>query len=115
MPFKVLFSVEDVDDLENGDHLALEWEQDDGDVLPLLFVKDESQTPPWFLIENLCTHGDIVMDDPRIDISTCEMECPLHGARFDLKSGKATRMPAVTGIRTFALRVVQGNVEADLP
>ncbi len=42
-------------------------------------------------------------------------ECPRHGARFDLATGRATRMPAVTAIRAYAAKVEDGSVWVDVP
>jgi hypothetical protein len=35
---------------------------------------------------------------------TC-VECPLHGAEFDLKTGKARTLPAVLPVPSYAVRV----------
>ena len=38
--------------------------------------------------------------------------CPLHGARFDVKTGEHLGPPATRGIETFEVRVADGVVEA---
>ncbi len=62
----------------------------------------------FFAIEDVCTHdGQPLTDGPVTDGA---ITCPRHGAMFDLKTGKATCMPATRGIRTFAVQVRDGEV-----
>ena len=66
-----------------------------------------------FVVEDRCSH-----DDGELGAGTLhglEIECPRHGARFDLRDGRATRMPAVAPIATFATHVVDGDVLVDMP
>lgn len=37
--------------------------------------------------------------------------CPVHGARFELASGRAMNPPATKPIATYELRVVDGWIE----
>ena len=39
----------------------------------------------------------------------CEITCPRHGARFDIRTGKPLCMPATEPVRTFEIEV-RGNV-----
>ena len=61
-----------------------------------------------YALDNLCTHdgGDLGGGD----IVDGEIECPRHGARFDLKTGAATRFPAVEGIRTYDVKIENGEL-----
>lgn len=43
-----------------------------------------------------------------------QIECPRHGARFDVTTGKVMRLPAVRPIRSYPTRVVGGEVEVEL-
>jgi len=67
-----------------------------------------------FVVENRCSHDDGPLGEGRL-VGT-EIECPRHGARFDLATGRATRMPAVAPIATYTARI-EGEVvlvETDL-
>jgi 3-phenylpropionate/trans-cinnamate dioxygenase ferredoxin subunit len=66
-----------------------------------------------FVVENRCSHDDGPLGEGRV--LGAEIECPRHGARFDLATGRATRMPAVAPIRTFTATVEGADVfvEAD--
>ncbi len=57
----------------------------------------------WYCIEDVCTHdGQPLTDGP---IADCAIACPRHGARFDLKTGKALCMPATEPVRTYPVTI----------
>jgi len=62
-------------------------------------------------VEDACTHDDAPLDQAELD--GCVIECPRHGARFDVTTGAVLRMPAVTPLLTFPVRVADGWVEID--
>lgn len=66
-----------------------------------------------FVVEDRCSHDDGELGEG--PVHGTEIECPRHGARFDLATGDATRMPAVAPIETFPARVEDGDVLVDLP
>ncbi len=63
-------------------------------------------------IENVCTHDDGPLGEGTLD--GCEIECPRHGARFDVATGAVVRMPAATPVRTFPVRVENGDVFVEI-
>ena len=67
----------------------------------------------WGAIDNVCTHDGGVLGEGELE--DCLVECPRHGARFDLATGRATRMPAVAPIATYTARIEGKDVlvEAD--
>src|SRR2546428_656735 len=58
-------------------------------------------------ISNICTH----MGGPLADgtLEGYEVECPWHGSKFDIRTGKVTRPPAKTPEQTYEVKVVDGN------
>jgi 3-phenylpropionate/trans-cinnamate dioxygenase ferredoxin subunit len=44
----------------------------------------------------------------------CPIECPLHGARFDVRTGAALTSPAETALATYPVRVAGDAVEIDV-
>lgn len=61
-----------------------------------------------YAVDDICTHdgGDLGAGD----IVNGQIQCPRHGARFDLKTGDATRMPAVIGIKTYRVKIEDGDI-----
>jgi 3-phenylpropionate/trans-cinnamate dioxygenase ferredoxin subunit len=59
--------------------------------------------------EDACTHDDEPLAGGTVIDGA--IECPRHGARFDLASGAALCLPAIQGIEIYKLRVVDGQVE----
>jgi 3-phenylpropionate/trans-cinnamate dioxygenase ferredoxin subunit len=49
------------------------------------------------------------------EITGTEIECPRHGARFDLRSGKALSLPAVVDIPAYPVRVEGNEIQIGLP
>lgn len=58
----------------------------------------------WFAFEDRCSHDDGELASGFI-VGNNEVECPRHGARFDMKNGSATRMPAVAPIETYKVEI----------
>ena len=59
-----------------------------------------------FAIDDTCTHQDASLSDGWLE--GCEVECPLHSSRFDLRTGKADGPPAKLPVRTHRV-VVDGD------
>lgn len=53
-------------------------------------VKSEGQ---YFAVRDECSHAQIQLSEG--DVGGCEIECWLHGSRFDLRTGEPTSLPAV--------------------
>jgi 3-phenylpropionate/trans-cinnamate dioxygenase ferredoxin subunit len=66
----------------------------------------------WGAIDNVCTHDGGVLGEGELD--DCLVECPRHGARFDLQTGEVKALPAVFPVNAYPVRVVDGQVEVDL-
>lgn len=75
------------------------------DDVPALLVRTGND---FFAVEDVCSHdGQPLTDGPVADGA---ITCPRHGAKFDLKTGKALCMPATQPIQTFAVQVRDGEV-----
>ncbi len=61
----------------------------------------------FYCIEDVCTHDGGPVGEG--DIEDCAIECPRHGARFDLRDGSVLSMPAVVPIPTYQVKV-EGNL-----
>jgi len=67
-----------------------------------------------FAIENRCSHEDAPLDDGPVDGAACSIECPRHGSRFDLRTGRALNLPAYRSIDVFDVQVVDGIVSVQI-
>lgn len=61
-----------------------------------------------YAIEDVCTHDDGPLGEGTL--TGDQVECPRHGARFDVKTGAALSMPAVVPVRTFRVSVSGDDV-----
>ena len=65
-----------------------------------------------FAFEDVCTHDDGPLAEGELD--GCAIECPRHGARFDVRTGAVLSMPAAFPIRTFPVRLDGDQVLVDV-
>lgn len=61
-----------------------------------------------FAIDDTCTHQDASLADGWVE--NCTVECPLHESCFDLRTGQVSGPPAKTPVRTYPVRVADGDV-----
>ena len=66
----------------------------------------------WGAIDNVCTHDGGVLGEGELE--DCQVECPRHGARFELETGRVTALPAVFPVNAYPVRVVDGEVQVDV-
>jgi nitrite reductase/ring-hydroxylating ferredoxin subunit len=62
-----------------------------------------------FATDNVCTHALAFLSDGWLDGEV--VECPLHGGRFEVKSGKGLGPPITCDLKTYATRVFGGEVQ----
>ena len=69
----------------------------------------------YFAISDVCSHddGELVSGKGKL-VEHCQLECPRHGARFDVKTGKATKMPAIAPIKTYNVNVKGDELEIEI-
>ena len=67
----------------------------------------------WFCTDNVCTHAFALLTDGWLEEHI--IECPLHGGQFDVCTGKAVCSPAEADLRSYPVRVVEGQIEVLLP
>lgn len=60
-------------------------------------------------VEDVCTHDDGPLGEGTL--AGWAIECPRHGARFDVRTGAVLSLPAPTPLRTFPIRIVDGWLE----
>jgi 3-phenylpropionate/trans-cinnamate dioxygenase ferredoxin subunit len=55
-------------------------------------------------VEDRCPHRDFALSGGDV-VAPCVVECPWHGARFDVRTGAVLQGPATDAIATYVVRV----------
>jgi nitrite reductase/ring-hydroxylating ferredoxin subunit len=66
----------------------------------------------WGAIDNVCTHDGGVLGEGELDENA--VECPRHGGRFDLFTGRVLALPPVVPVRAYTARAVGDDVQVEL-
>ncbi len=71
----------------------------------------------FYAIDDTCTHDDGPLGDGWLEGK--EIECPRHGARFDVTTGKVLCLPAAVPVNSYRVKVegdaVKVNVNEVIP
>lgn len=65
-----------------------------------------------YATDNLCTHAFAFLTDGWLDGDV--IECPLHGGRFEVKTGKGLGPPIPCDVKTFLVRIVGDDIQVQL-
>ena len=66
----------------------------------------------FYAIDDLCTHDGGPLDQGELQGQL--VECPRHGAKFDVTDGRAVVLPAVRPVRTYPVQVNGDDVKVDV-
>jgi 3-phenylpropionate/trans-cinnamate dioxygenase ferredoxin subunit len=66
----------------------------------------------YYCIADVCSHDGGPVAEGECD--GFEIECPRHGARFDVRDGKVLSFPAIKDIPAYAVSVVDEKVQIDM-
>lgn len=66
----------------------------------------------FYAIDNICTHAYAELSEGRIVGD--EIQCPLHGARFSIRTGAVTAPPAFEPLNTYSVRVNGDDLEVQV-
>ena len=97
--------VASIDDIQSGQRLWVEFEEE-----TVIVLNVDGQ---YYCIADICSHDGGPLEDG--ELIGCEIECPRHGARFDIRTGKPTALPAVEPIPSYEVRVEDGVVYIESP
>lgn len=62
----------------------------------------------FYATDNICPHEFALLSEGWLENAV--IECPLHGALFDVKSGRVERGPACSDLKTHAVKAEYGRV-----
>jgi 3-phenylpropionate/trans-cinnamate dioxygenase ferredoxin component len=66
----------------------------------------------FYAIEDECSHAAVALSEG--DVEGCEIECWMHGSRFDLRTGKPIGPPATEPVPIFPVQVDGTDVLIDI-
>jgi len=92
--------------------ICAEDELAEGEIMPVKFEDKRILLARYdgevYAIDDICSHDGGELGDG--DLVDGQIQCPRHGARFDLKTGAATRMPAIIGIDSYETKIEDGAI-----
>jgi|TARA_B100001094_G_scaffold204731_1_gene198652 3-phenylpropionate/trans-cinnamate dioxygenase ferredoxin subunit len=62
----------------------------------------------YYALDDMCSHAEASLSEG--DVYDCKVECPLHGAEFDLKTGDAVTLPATKPVNKYKVNVEDGYI-----
>ncbi len=77
-----------------------------GDGRRICIVRHDEQ---FYAVDDRCPHRDFALSGGDV-VGPCVLECPWHGAQFDVRTGEVLQGPATDPIATYAVRVEQGEI-----
>jgi len=90
--------------LEQGKPVKVEK---DGKTICVARVGDEV-----FAVDDTCSHSDASLSEG--DVTDFKIECWLHGAEFNLRTGEALTPPAVAPLHTYGVHVDGDSVTVEI-
>ena len=66
----------------------------------------------FFAVDDTCTHDDGPLADGWLEGTA--IECPRHGARFDVKTGRPVTLPAILPVKTFQVKLTGEDLFIEL-
>jgi 3-phenylpropionate/trans-cinnamate dioxygenase ferredoxin component len=67
----------------------------------------------FYAINDVCTHENFLLSMG--ELFGLDVECPQHGSRFNLQTGKVTGLPAVIPTKTYPVSVEGSDVFVEVP
>lgn len=57
----------------------------------------------YFALNNRCSHSEAKLSEG--EVYDCKVECPLHGAEFDLNTGNPLTLPATKPVKVYKVYI----------
>jgi 3-phenylpropionate/trans-cinnamate dioxygenase ferredoxin component len=67
----------------------------------------------FYALNDICTHEEFNLSEG--ELWGMDVECPQHGSRFNLVTGKVTGLPAVIPAKTYPVSVEGDEVYIEVP
>lgn len=96
--------VANVDDIPSGEALQVEVGGQ-----PCALVRADGEV---YCIHDICSHEHAHLSEGFVE--GYEIECPLHGSIFDVRTGEVKSLPATENVKTYAVKVENGEVQVEV-
>lgn len=63
-----------------------------------------------YAISDICTHEETFLTEGEFEPDVLEVECPLHGSRFNVVTGDVRILPAIKPVATYKVKIEGGLV-----
>lgn len=93
-----------LDQLQSGKPVKLEKA---GKTICVTRIGDEV-----FAIDDMCSHSEASLSEGYI--SDFKIECWLHGAEFDLRTGQAVTLPANIALATYPVKIEANSITVEI-
>lgn len=100
--------VASVSDVDEGEAIVIARDVTGAEDDIALFHAEDGE---WYALNDTCTHQEASLADGWIE--DAEVECPLHSAKFCLRTGAALCMPATVAAKTYPVTVRGDEVYLD--
>ena len=67
----------------------------------------------FYALNDICTHEEFFLSDG--ELWGMDVECPQHGSRFNLQTGKVTGLPAVIPAKAYPVKVEGEDLYVEVP
>jgi 3-phenylpropionate/trans-cinnamate dioxygenase ferredoxin subunit len=95
-----------IEELPPGEHRLVEWED--------LEIGIFNCSGTIYAIEDRCSHDNGTLIDGELNQDDCTVECPRHGSRFDLRTGKPLTLPAYVPVDTFQVTIEDDQIKLEV-
>ncbi len=98
-------TVSSTDEIGNGERLLVEI---DGQPIAVFNIAGD-----YYCIADICSHDDGPVAEG--ELREFEIECPRHGALFDVRNGKVLSFPAIVDIPYYPVHIEGDEIQVELP
>lgn len=68
----------------------------------------------YYALEDRCSHEDYPLSDGELMDDNERLECIYHGAKFNVRTGKAVALPAIRPVPVYDVKVEDGEILVDV-
>lgn len=83
------------------------------DIYGLLVAIIRTEDGAVYAIDDTCSHANVSLSEGELD--GCQLECWLHGSRFDVRTGDPSGLPATVPVATYPVTIADDQVIVSVP